>query len=187
MQEQNPPPLQVDFYLDKADIKAANRAILARGQRLKASSHFLVYRPVAPWLLLGLSLLLFVAIFAAAPGFVALYPSFWFLAFGLAYSFLIYHSFKLFRFNALSRPENGGFFYGPRKAEAGSDGLAVVGERSSAFYAWSAFIDLLEDETHLFLFLDNNSVLALPKLAFPTQDEAEDFADFCRDQIRALS
>lgn len=63
----------------------------------------------------------------------------------------------------------------PQSLSATAEGLEVATVGASARYDWSRFTDCVEDQTKLCLFLDTSCAVVVPKSAFGTSEDLNQF------------
>lgn len=68
-----------------------------------------------------------------------------------------------------------GWFLAEQTVEADERGLTIQAAHSRSTYEWDAFVDRAEDESNLYLFIDNASALIVPKAAIGPVEEVSRF------------
>lgn len=81
-------------------------------------------------------------------------------------------------------PREDGATLGRHQIELSETGFHVEGRSGRAFVRWSAVVELLEVEAHVFLYVDRMMAYVIPKRAFAGSGECDRFVDFARKHIR---
>ena len=80
-------------------------------------------------------------------------------------------------------PKPDRYVLGVKLFDISDKGLTVSGKRSVTDYEWSAIVSVDETDDHLFLFLDSNVALIVPRRSFASTSEYDEF----RSQVEELS
>jgi len=72
-------------------------------------------------------------------------------------------------------PANGGLVLGSKRITLSADGLRQSSEHHDSFYRWSLVRRIGETPQHIFIMLDRNAGLIIPRSSFSTPQESESF------------
>ncbi len=78
-------------------------------------------------------------------------------------------------FTQRTRPEVEGFSLGPRKLRVAAEGLYEGTQTYKIVYFWSAIQDVAVTSEHLFLVMDRNAAITIPRRAFENEAACEAF------------
>lgn len=77
-------------------------------------------------------------------------------------------------------PATDGFILGPRKVSLDDDGLRETSQRHESVFRWQAVRSVELTDQHVFLLVDANGALIVPRRAFPSEVECNQFVDEAR-------
>ncbi|MBI3201482.1 MAG: YcxB family protein [Myxococcales bacterium] len=80
-------------------------------------------------------------------------------------------------------PRDDGATLGRHQIELCEEGFHVEGRSGRAFVRWSAVVELLEVEAHVFLYVDRMMAYVIPKRAFASPGECARFVDFAKKHV----
>jgi hypothetical protein len=66
-------------------------------------------------------------------------------------------------------------YLGPRSVEVGRDGLSISSDYGSSLTTWRGVIEVIHTPTHLFVILPGPAYLCVPRRAFDSDNEFEQF------------
>ena len=72
-------------------------------------------------------------------------------------------------------PASDGYILGPRQVTVSDDGLRESSQRHESVFRWAAVRGAQVTDQHVFVMLDTNAALIVPRRAFPTDAEREQF------------
>ena len=73
------------------------------------------------------------------------------------------------------KPASDGYILGPRQVTVSDDGLRESSQRHESVFRWSAVRGAQVTDKHVFVMVDTNAALIVPRRAFPTDAEREQF------------
>lgn len=80
-------------------------------------------------------------------------------------------------------PRDDGATLGRHQIELEEAGFHVEGRSGRAFVRWSAVVEVLEVEAHVFLYVDRMMAYVIPKRAFATAGDCARFVEFARSHV----
>lgn len=72
-------------------------------------------------------------------------------------------------------PAADGYILGPRRVSLLEDGLHEASQRHESFFPWHAIRGTQLTEQHMFVMVDNNAAIIVPRRAFSSDTEREQF------------
>ena len=176
--------MNIEYSLTQSDLAAFNTVVRRRiAARAKPSFKLLVLNVVA-WIPFG----------AAAADYLNLYRSYPHLASDLNFILLasaiaavLIKSINVYRRKLLERAvyadENN---RAEQSITADQSGLCVVAGDASSRCAWSSFTDCSEDDAALYLFLDVSHAVIVPKRAFRSTQELQQFLGWAKSSNKPI-
>lgn len=96
----------------------------------------------------------------------------WFLFFFTFYWFI--HIF-LYRYAAVERVHQDGYFLRPREISIDHNGVREVSKSHESFSRWDGVLGIDENDQLIFIYVDQLAAYVIPKRDFKTPEDAKDF------------
>ncbi len=156
--------VRISVQLTRQDFDALHNAVRQRLIRVTRVNGVVLGTNVLAWTSLALAMAAFVGLYRDYPElkFDLNVVAAFILCGGVVFVVSIAYQQRVYRRAALS---NVGAFLADQTIEATAESIVIETTVSRAVLQWKAFIDRVEDESHLFLFLDNVQAIVVPKRA----------------------
>lgn len=82
-------------------------------------------------------------------------------------------------------PEPGGYILGPRQVTLSDDGLREVSQRHETLFHWHGVRGIQTTDQHSFVMVDNNAAIIIPRRAFASDGEREQFVGEIQRRVSA--
>lgn len=162
--------MHCSFTLTNADFFALHKAIARRLTQLSHANSKLFYSNLFIWVPLGIAFASYVALFRKYPEMsydLSVVAAAFCVGVALMVAGILYKQ-RIYRRVMLS-PES--WFLSEQTVDLDPAGLGATGAYGVVHYPWSSFCYLAEDDSNLYLFIDNSQAFVLPKAAMGSSEQ----------------